>query len=1305
MGGQARAQTVAFPRYAPFTGTDASGFKLGGNARLTAGGTSPADAANNGVLRLTNAVGTQAGYAIDNSVFATPNGFSVSFEFFAYGSTSTAPADGFSVFLVDGAGTDPSANPTQFTIGATGGSLGYAQKTNIPGASKGYLGIGIDEFGNYSNASEGRIGGPGVRANAVALRGPYDPTDASKGYSYLTGTGSLAFNLAAGGSTRITDPTAAGYRKAYINVIPVGSGSNLTYRITVRIQNGQNLVTTVNNFTVTNPPATLRVGFAASTGGSNSVHEIRALQIVQAPIANDDQVLTKYNASVAINVLANDQVASGAPAIDPATVDLDPTTVAIDNTYTVAGQGTFTVSSSGVVTFAPVGTFSGVVSVPYTVNNVNGNISNPANITVTVTGADVASAVSGPATASPGSTITYTVTTTDNGRESATNVIPTLQLASGLVLVSASLPAGATYNSTSGVVTFAQTTLAAGASAMNAVQVTVPAAAATNTAYASTANYTYPSGQVVPDAVAGNNEASITTKVGGLANVATVCATPGKDGPVTLNSSSTLPNTYYPGVTATAGDHTLTVGTTSTGSTTAIAADDLLLIVQMQGAAIDATNTATYGTASAITAGQYEYAVAAGAVSSSGTLALVGALGRTYTNADPSASVAQQRFQVIRVPQYSVLTVGGAVRGLAWNNTTGGVLALDVAGQTTFSSGTLNMNGAGFRGGASAAASGNTTDASAYVANNSTVYARKGESIAGQPRIVYNGTGTVDLGTGYASTGGSSARGAPANGGGGGNYGAGTGINAGGGGGANGGAGSTGAFNTGANGGVGGQVVSTPTVSQLYLGGGGGAGTTTSTTPTQASGGVGGGLIVLNSGTVSGTATITANGSAGLSDGAASVAGGGGGGAGGTVVLTANSGLGGLTVQANGGAGGATNYGGGGGGGGVVYSSGALASAASVAVGAGGTGGTGGAAAIDAPTSGARGTTCVPALSATLQAATPQVTRVGTSSVRPATYVLTVSNTGGGLSGLRTTAALATNSAQLFTYGTTTAAVLTYADGTTKTLVADTDYTAPTANSTSPVFALTSLNVPAGASVAFTFTVNIANAAANNTAYASNATVNYLSPTRTTAAGTTAGTAYTSAGGTSPDVVTIVAPLPVELTNFVATAVGADALLSWRTAQEVNNHHFEVERSVDGRAFQKIGALPGHGTVSSASDYRYADAGAAALGGVLYYRLRQVDNDGAWSLTQPVAVRFRRAANAAVALFPNPTTGRVTLDLTSLPAGTYAVQVLDLTGRVVQHYQYQPGPQPLDVQSLATGTYFVRVQGGAVNAMLPLLRQ
>ena len=189
-------------------------------------------------------------------------------------------------------------------------------------------------------------------------------------------------------------------------------------------------------------------------------------------------------------------------------------------------------------------------------------------------------------------------------------------------------------------------------------------------------------------------------------------------------------------------------------------------------------------------------------------------------------------------------------------------------------------------------------------------------------------------------------------------------------------------------------------------------------------------------------------------------------------------------------------------------------------------------------------------------------------------------------------------------------------------------------------------------------------------------------------------------------------PLPVTLVSFQAQAAGANVVLTWQTAQELNSHHFDVERSLDARTFKKITVLTGAGTVNHASDYRYLDTHVTALAtGTLYYRLRQVDNNGQSSIGPVRAVSLGRAIHAGIQLFPNPTTGQATLDLSSLSIGTYSAQVFDVTGRLVQQCLLQSGQtgqagQPvLDVRSLPAGSYFVQVRGGGISTVLPLLRQ
>ena len=172
-------------------------------------------------------------------------------------------------------------------------------------------------------------------------------------------------------------------------------------------------------------------------------------------------------------------------------------------------------------------------------------------------------------------------------------------------------------------------------------------------------------------------------------------------------------------------------------------------------------------------------------------------------------------------------------------------------------------------------------------------------------------------------------------------------------------------------------------------------------------------------------------------------------------------------------------------------------------------------------------------------------------------------------------------------------------------------------------------------------------------------------------------------------------PLPVELVSFVAKVVRAvDVQLLWRTASELNNDHFEVQRSATGQGFESIARVAGQGTNTAATTYTYTDAGIGTRAtGQLYYRLRQVDRDGTSSFSPVESVRFDQVGTPAIALFPNPATAITNLDLGLLPAGTYQVRVLDAVGRQVLATTGDGGTKlPLDLHAAANGTYLVLVR-------------
>jgi uncharacterized repeat protein (TIGR01451 family) len=641
-----------------------------------------------------------------------------------------------------------------------------------------------------------------------------------------------------------------------------------------------------------------------------------------------------------------------------------------------------------------------------------------------------------------GQNSTYNITVTNNGPSPANNVTLTdTYAATGLAVVSVT-PSAGTCTTAATISCTLPTPMASGAT------VTIAVVVSTTTAgfYPNTATIT--DSGTPPDPNTGNNSYVAVAPV-----VSIVCSTG------TLVAGGTLSgvqNTYFPGTASVAAGATSIPIGASTGAGGTIAAGSELLVIQMQDASINTTNSVVYGNGSTgagfttiNNAGNYEYVTATGPVSG-GSVPIAGAgpsggLVFGYTAAAASGTKGRSTYQVVLVPQYLSATLGAAAAS-AWNGSTGGILALDIAGQLNLGSATVSVDGMGFRGGAGLQLQGGTGANTDYRQVAPATYggtaeaggqAAKGEGVAGTPAYVesggiYSATGT-SYPSGTAGTDASMARGAPANAGGGGTdadpNGANPGgndQNAGGGGGGNGGSGGFGGDSWNSNlstGGEGGAAFPT-TIDRIALGGGGGAGTrNNSDGDTQASSAsAGGGIIFIRADSLTGTATITANGAAAYI-GTANDAGGGAGAGGTIVILSANGGEGGLTLRANGGRGGdawdsqpyglADRHGpGGGGGGGVIFVSGTPAGA-SVAGGTSGTTLTPGVA--YGATAGASG---VSSTNATMS----QVTGIQSSSLCAADMTLSKSHVGNFTRGSSASYTIPTSNVSL--YGATSGSVI-----------------------------------------------------------------------------------------------------------------------------------------------------------------------------------------------------------------------------------------------------------------------------------------
>ena len=202
------------------------------------------------------------------------------------------------------------------------------------------------------------------------------------------------------------------------------------------------------------------------------------------------------------------------------------------------------------------------------------------------------------------------------------------------------------------------------------------------------------------------------------------------------------------------------------GSATPIAVGDLVLVIQMQGAQIDSTNTNSYGdgvssatasgylTNASFIAGQYEYATVtsvAGSVIGLAGAGTNGGLVNGYATAAETATQGQQRYQIVRVPQYSSasLSVATPPAAAAWDGSSGGIVVLDVASNLNLNGATIDVTGQGFRAGLQRARNGTTglTNTDYRTATAKAANGQKGEGIAGTAKWT---TGAADsVGDGY----------------------------------------------------------------------------------------------------------------------------------------------------------------------------------------------------------------------------------------------------------------------------------------------------------------------------------------------------------------------------------------------------------------------------------------------------------------------------------------------------------------------------------------------------------------------------
>lgn len=179
------------------------------------------------------------------------------------------------------------------------------------------------------------------------------------------------------------------------------------------------------------------------------------------------------------------------------------------------------------------------------------------------------------------------------------------------------------------------------------------------------------------------------------------------------------------------------------------------------------------------------------------------------------------------------------------------------------------------------------------------------------------------------------------------------------------------------------------------------------------------------------------------------------------------------------------------------------------------------------------------------------------------------------------------------------------------------------------------------------------------------------------------------------------AGLPVTLVSFNAKAVENNALLEWRTTSEDNASHFEVERSLDARSFQKIGRVDAAGYSNDLQQYSFTDRSFGNQSQTVYYRLRSVDLDGTFSLTRAISLQPRGASRFA-SVYPNPAHKAGTVTVSSGVPGE--VSMWDMLGRQVpvRTSTLSDGSVQVSLNGITSGLYLLKLTSsqGVVNHKL-----
>ena len=158
-------------------------------------------------------------------------------------------------------------------------------------------------------------------------------------------------------------------------------------------------------------------------------------------------------------------------------------------------------------------------------------------------------------------------------------------------------------------------------------------------------------------------------------------------------------------------------------------------------------------------------------------------------------------------------------------------------------------------------------------------------------------------------------------------------------------------------------------------------------------------------------------------------------------------------------------------------------------------------------------------------------------------------------------------------------------------------------------------------------------------------------------------------------------PLPVKLLGFTAEKASNNVLLRWQVTNEEKNARYEVEHSLDGTKFEKVGTVNASTGVTNNYQFTHAYPNRAKAN---YYRLKQVDFDGKFSYSPVRLVKF--TGNNVMTITPNPASNFIKVYATQSPLN---ISIFDQGGKKMASHVLTNGMIQINISGLAKGAYTI----------------